>query len=330
VKRRRLGILLALLTGSALAAPAREGLSDPNATEPAYLPQDVDQDITHLEQRQTDLRQEGTERHALAVARGRAYVRLVRAGLLPLSDGLEAMATHASRLERLRRALHRDMERLRQIDAERVQVARKLAGLEEIRPSEKQALARARNAILAAEERDLAFQQAFTRSWDPQAATLASGQGARTDSALVYGARNPAASSPATSGASGGSFAKQRGRLPFPIAGRTEIKRVRGSNGAGTAVEMSAAPGAEVRAVYAGRVAFADEYPELGRTVILDHGDGFYSVSARLGSIDTEVGDELSAGQTVGHLGLEGRRPALTFEIRSGQNGLNTAEWFGI
>jgi septal ring factor EnvC (AmiA/AmiB activator) len=315
--------LLALLTGSAVAAPARDEV-DPQAADPAYLPQDVDQDITHLEKRQTDLKQEATERHALAVARGRAYVRLVRAGLLPLSDGLDAMAAHASRLERLRRALGRDMERLRQIDAERVQVARSLEGLEEIRPSEKQAMTRARNAILAAEERDLAFQQAFTQSWDPQAATLASGQGSRNDSALVYGARTPGA------GAATGNFARQRGRLPFPIAGRTEIKRVRGANGAGTALEMAAAPGAIVRAIYAGRVAFADDYPELGKTVIVDHGDGFYSVSAQLGTIDTQVGEELAAGQTVGHLGLEGRRPALTFEIRSGQNGLNTAEWFGI
>jgi septal ring factor EnvC (AmiA/AmiB activator) len=316
--------VLALLTGSALAAPAREGITDPHAAEPAYLPQDVDQDITHLEKRQIELRQEGTERHALAIARGRAYVRLVRAGLLPLADGLEAMAAHASRLERLRRALSRDMDRLRQIDAERVQVAHSLEGLEEIRPSEKQAMARARNAILAAEERDLAFQQAFTQGWDPQAPTLASGHASASDSALVYGARTPVGS-----GATG-SFARQRGRLPFPVAGRTEIKRVRGSNGAGTAVEMSAAPGVVVRAVYAGRVAFADDYPELGKTVILDHGDGYYSVSAGLGRIDIAVGEELSAGQTLGHLGFEGRRPALTFEIRSGQNGLNTAEWFGI
>jgi murein hydrolase activator len=248
----------------------------------------------------------------------------VRAGLLPLSDGLDAMAAHASRLERLRRALARDVDRLQHIDAERVQVARSLSGLEEIRPSEKQAMARARNAILAAEERDLAFQQAFTRGWEPEAATLASGPPSRSDSALVYGART------ATQRPAAGGFAKLRGRLPFPVAGRTEIKRVRGSNGAGTAVEMAAAPGATVRAVHPGRVAFADDYPELGKTVIIDHGDGYYSVSARLGTIEVEVGDELEAGQTVGRLGFEGRRPALTFEIRSGQNGLNTAEWFGI
>lgn len=324
MSRRRLAVVLALLAGGAFAAPGREVTGNPEASEPAYLPQDVDQDITHLEKRQADLQQEAAERHALAVARGRAYVRLVRAGLLPLSDGLEAMAAHASRLERLRRALGRDVERLRKIDAERVVVARSLTGLEEIRPSEKQAMARARNAILAAEERDLAFQQAFTPGWEPEAATLASGQASRADSALVYGARS------AAQRATGGSFAKQRGRLPFPIAGRTEIKRVRGSNGAGTAVEMSAAAGATVRAVHSGRVAFADDYPELGKTVIVDHGDGFHSVSAHLGSIEVAVGDELEPGQTVGHLGFEGLRPALTFEIRSGKNGLNTAEWFGI
>ena len=48
---------------------------------------------------------------------------------------------------------------------------------------------------------------------------------------------------------------------------------------------MFAPAGSVVRAVQAGRVAFADTYAAYGRTVILDHGAGYYTVSANLGSI---------------------------------------------
>jgi murein hydrolase activator len=322
MRLRRWPILIALLGGSAIAAPAREWPAA-NPDEPGYLPADVDQDLEELQRRQAWLRQEAAERQALTVARGRAYVRMVRAGLLPLSDGLDAMAAHASRLERLRRALQRDLDRQRQIASERVEVARGIEERQAVRPSDKLAMQRARNAILAAEERDVAFRQAFQdNKWEPELEAHAAVPAPTP--AMVYGARSAGNAAPS------GDFSRQRGRLPFPIAGRTEIQRVRGSKGPASAVSLGAAPGANVRAVFPGRVAFADEYPDLGKTVILDHGSGFYTVSAHLGAISVEVGEELSGGQSLGSLAFDGKRSAFTFEIRSGQNGLDTAEWLGI
>ena len=85
-----------------------------------------------------------------------------------------------------------------------------------------------------------------------------------------------------------------------------------------------------MRAVFAGRVAFAADYPELGNTVILDHGAQFYTVSSHLERITVSVGEELEAGQRIGTLGSVDQKPGLLFEVRAGHSTLNTAEWFGI
>jgi murein DD-endopeptidase MepM/ murein hydrolase activator NlpD len=77
-------------------------------------------------------------------------------------------------------------------------------------------------------------------------------------------------------------------------------------------------------------VAFADDYPELGNTVIVDHGDHFFTVSAHLERITVEVGAELESGQRIGTVGMYAQKPALLFEVRAGPRTLNTPEWFGI
>lgn len=93
---------------------------------------------------------------------------------------------------------------------------------------------------------------------------------------------------------------------------------------------MAAAEGSVVRAVYPGRVAFADSYADYGKSVILDHGSGYYSVSANLGSIGVEVGQEVAAGTRIGTVGRGRAGPALYFEIRRGAETLNPSAWFGI
>jgi murein DD-endopeptidase MepM/ murein hydrolase activator NlpD len=144
----------------------------------------------------------------------------------------------------------------------------------------------------------------------------------------VYGAQPPAAG--ASEQPRAGGFAGQRGHLPFPLAGRAEIEKVASPTGAGKAVLMLGTSGTPVRVVYPGRVAFADDYPDLGNTVIVDHGDQFYTVSAHLQRITVEVGEEVDTGQRLGTLGTVDQKAALLFEVRSGQDTVNTPEWFGI
>jgi murein DD-endopeptidase MepM/ murein hydrolase activator NlpD len=309
-------VCLALAGGSAFAAPAREWLSAA-ASAPgadAHVPEDLAEEAQALRDQLDALKRESAERQALTVARGRAYVRLARAGLMPLTNGFDALAAHASRLERLRRALGRDLARERQVTARRLEMARALQELDELNPADRQAMVRARTAVLAAEERDQAFQRAFQSDWNPSPATA------------VYGASVAQSYQPPAAGG----FAAQRGRLPFPLAGRSEIQKVRSPSGSGKALLMLSTSGAMVRAVYPGRVAFADEYPNLGNTVIVDHGGHYYTVSAHLQRIAVEVGEELSAGQRIGTVGLYEKKPALLFEVRDGKSTIDTPEWFGI
>jgi murein hydrolase activator len=311
---QRWALALGLLASSALGAPANEWLGQstlpPEQAEAA--PGELNDDTEQLRDELAALKKETLERRSLTIARGRAYVRLARAGLMPLSEGLDAFAAHTSRLERLRRALGRDLTREKQVTQRQLELARALQSIEQIPPSERNAAARARAAILAAEERDQAFQRAFQSQWSPLPATA------------VYAARVSQDDAPR------GGFASQKGRLPFPMAGRSELQSIRSPSGSGKALLMTGTWGAAVRAVYPGRVAFADDYPNLGNTVILDHGGRFYTVSAHLQRISVQVGEELSSGQRIGTVGTYEQKPALLFEVRDSQNTLNTPEWFGI
>jgi septal ring factor EnvC (AmiA/AmiB activator) len=175
-------------------------------------------------------------------------------------------------------------------------------------------LARSHEAILAAEDRETAFRRAFLGSGDQDrhAAAVYSGIGPLDPSELA------------------GGFGALKGRLPFPLEGRTEIRRTKAPRSDDARLEMAANVGAGVRAVYGGRVAFADTYADYGRAIIVDHGDGYYTVSGNLGSIDVKVGDEVHAGDRIGTVGMGPRGAALYFEIRHGAKTANPASWFGI
>lgn len=125
-------------------------------------------------------------------------------------------------------------------------------------------------------------------------------------------------------------FSSARGRLLFPIAGRSEVRPARREGTSGPGLEIRAGLGTPVRAVFGGRVAFADRYGPYGRLVIVDHGDHYYSVSGNLAGIDVKVGDEVSAGERIGSIGDEGRGPMLYFEIRHGTETLQPGPWLGI
>lgn len=316
MRRALFALGLSLLASGALAAgPAGGWLRAPRGAELGARAAELDEETQRLKDQLDDLKREQLETRALTIARGRAYVRLARAGLMPLSDGFDALAAHASRLERLRRALARDLQQARELAARRVEVSKAIQELEDMKPAERDALARAATAVAAAEERDRAFERAFQSDWAPEPRTA------------VYGA--PPTVSPGSAPERGG-FAGRRGRLPFPLAGRAEIQKVPSPSGEGKALLIAGALGSPVRAVFAGRVAFAADYPELGNTVILDHGDQYYTVSAHLERITVSVGEELDAGQRIGTLGSVDQKPGLLFEIRAGRSTLNTAEWFGI
>lgn len=120
-------------------------------------------------------------------------------------------------------------------------------------------------------------------------------------------------SPPATPG-SAARFGEAKGRLVLPISARIG----RPADGRRKGVFLAAPAGREVRAVFRGRVAYADWLPGFGLLLILEHGDGYMSLYAHNQSLYPAVGEWVEAGQTIALSGNTGGtpEPGLYFEIR--------------
>jgi septal ring factor EnvC (AmiA/AmiB activator) len=317
-----LSVLLLAVSASAvtLDAPAPSPVGEPEPRAQDVLGADLERELATLERDEAKAKQELAELahesellKARTLARGRAYARLARAGLLPVGGGFQAFVEHAARLERLHRSLSRDLAQERQVAERRAVLAKQLASITSRRgplQSQQRAMSQAETALLAARDRDQAFERAFMG-------------GGFDDHTAVYGAP------PSSLAAGSTGFAALKGSLPFPLAGRSEIRSAR-RNGSGPGLSMRAPGGAAVRAVFPGRVAFADSYADYGRTVILDHGGGYYTVSANLAEIEVKVGEDVKGGARIATLSGGSAGSTLYFEVRIGQETADPAEWFGI
>lgn len=130
-----------------------------------------------------------------------------------------------------------------------------------------------------------------------------------------------------------GVFAAQRGKLPWPVIGKvttffgrtfdpeTKLNVFR------KGVEIRAAPNRPVTAVFPGRVVFAGQLPGYGNVNIVDHGQNYFSLVAKLGKLVKKVGDPVSMGETVGHADDAGT--PVYFEIRAKNAPVNPLQWVG-
>ncbi|MDD3905092.1 MAG: LysM peptidoglycan-binding domain-containing M23 family metallopeptidase [Candidatus Omnitrophica bacterium] len=84
-------------------------------------------------------------------------------------------------------------------------------------------------------------------------------------------------------------------------------------------VDIKAPQGAGVRASRSGRVVYCDQFLKgLGKTVILDHGDGYQTVYAYNSDILVKIGDQVAQNMVIAKVGNTGRAKGamLHFEIR--------------
>jgi murein hydrolase activator len=252
--------------------------------------------------------------HARVLLRGRAFYRLTRAGLLALGGGFGAFVGHAMRVERSRRAIAEDLATEAELRERGAELGRSLERAARDRvalASQRTAMDAARLAMQDEERRRSAFDRAFQTS-----------SGA-ADYVAVSG-------DPSVDPFTPGGFQGSRGRLLFPVIGRADVHLARREGTDGPGLEIHAAAGATVRAIFAGRVAFADRYGAYGRIIILDHGEHYYSVSGNLATTDVRLGDLVSAGERIGTVGDEGQGPMLYLEIRHGEETVPPAPWLGL
>ncbi|MFH1724091.1 MAG: permease-like cell division protein FtsX [Elusimicrobiota bacterium] len=119
--------------------------------------------------------------------------------------------------------------------------------------------------------------------------------------------------------------------LPWPVAGRVvsgfgkrrvpELQTWTVHNG----IEIKADAGSSVRPVKPGEVIFAGPYRSYGNVVIVNHGQGFFSIYGHLDKILKEKGDRVRTGTLIATLdGGEGR---LYLELRQAGRPLNPENW---
>lgn len=124
------------------------------------------------------------------------------------------------------------------------------------------------------------------------------------------------------------------GRLDWPVDGAFLYRfgRVVNPNNTTTrwnGIGITAPVGTPVKSVSSGQVAYAGQMGTYGKTVILEHGGGDYSVYGSLDRIDVKKGTRVIKGQTLGAVGATdpGLGPHLHFEIRRGGPAVDPAEW---
>jgi septal ring factor EnvC (AmiA/AmiB activator) len=133
----------------------------------------------------------------------------------------------------------------------------------------------------------------------------------------------------------GKGFAVLKGKLLFPIPGKIisrygnhvdpQLNTVIFQKG----IEISTKLGKEIKAIYGGKVLYADWFKGYGNIVIIDHGDSYYSLSAHLSKILKRTGDRVEAGEVIALTGDTGslKGPCLYFELRHHGEPLNPLHW---
>ena len=127
-------------------------------------------------------------------------------------------------------------------------------------------------------------------------------------------------------------FTDLKGRLTWPVVGTVlhDFGQPRAGGGLKwNGVVLEAPRGREVRAVYHGRVVFADWLAGLGLLVIVDHGEGYMTLYGYNETTLKSAGDWVAPGDVIATVGESGgrSRSALYFELRKGAQPVDPRAW---
>ncbi|OEU63723.1 MAG: hypothetical protein BA870_07800 [Desulfuromonadales bacterium C00003094] len=129
-----------------------------------------------------------------------------------------------------------------------------------------------------------------------------------------------------------GGFAKQKGRLAWPLKGRIKVPFGTGRlAGLGTlydsqGVEITVSRNQAIQAIWGGTVIYANTFRGYGNMIIVDHGDNFYTLYAQASSLQKSVGDSVTTGDPLGYPGYEDA-DSIYFEIRHHGTPLDPLKW---
>lgn len=130
-----------------------------------------------------------------------------------------------------------------------------------------------------------------------------------------------------------GEISAQKGLLPWPAPGKVLVGFGRqkhpqlGTLFQSRGIEIGLTPKTPIKAVWHGKVVFADQFQGYGNLIIIDHGNGFHSLYARLSRLDKRPGELVEQGEQLASADPGHNR--LYFEIRQQGAPTNPRSWLG-
>lgn len=118
-------------------------------------------------------------------------------------------------------------------------------------------------------------------------------------------------------------------RYRLPVAGQviTGFGEMNDGGVHARGITLAVEPGATVKAPSRGEVAFAGPYRGYGEIIIIDHGGGWTTLVAGLGSLNAAKGDMVEAGRPIGT--APASRPRITIELRRNGQPMDVAAMIG-
>jgi septal ring factor EnvC (AmiA/AmiB activator) len=319
----------------------------------------VEAQISGLQERQRSTRsRQGT--HELAVGQ-MIRTRFVLEGRRPWQELLDGSPVGGAARERLYvdRVIHAELQQigdLRQRHEELVELEtqsrERKAELASIAGEERASRAQllnqqaARKATLARLSREISTQRSSVAALERDETRLGSliDQISRllAEQARQHAPpRRPATPAPHGESPSLAAFSALRGKLELPVDGqlgarfgaarRDEDGQPQAGAPTWKGLFIRAPAGAEVHAVAAGRVVFADWLRGFGNLLILDHGNGLLSVYGNNETLLRGVGDSVQAREVIAAVGSTGgsQDSGLYFELRYQGKPFDPLAWVG-
>ncbi len=126
-----------------------------------------------------------------------------------------------------------------------------------------------------------------------------------------------------------GSFAAQKGKLNPPVMGPAYPVYDKGSASRVRGITIAVPFGSEIRAIFDGKVIYNMPLKGFGQVIIIDHGDGYMSLTAQGTKFFKKVGEEVVEGDVIGISGGgPWRTEGIYFELRHGKKQENPLDWF--
>ena len=293
----------------------------------------LNSDIIAREETLVNLQAHSRQRRELVARRLGAIYRGGRMRLLRILFANQSPAAMATDYHLFKRVVQHDRSLLASYRRDQQALARELASLEALREERQQQMAQLKTSRETLRDGRRLKKRLLTKLQQRQGAISGELTTLKEKSARLAELVKRLESAPASkyTQVSGG-FARQKGRLIWPVKGRVKVPFGTGRlAGLGTlydsqGLEITVSGNQAIQAIWGGTVIYANTFRGYGNMIIVDHGDNFYTLYAQASSLQKSVGDSVATNEPLGYSGFE-NADSVYFEIRHHGTPLDPLKW---